>query len=34
MYESDEERNHRAILNEADQKKIKDNDVELINNGG
>jgi hypothetical protein len=30
IYEPDEERNYRAILNEADQAKVKDDDVELI----
>ena len=30
IYEPDEERNYRAILNEIDQVKVKDTDVELI----
>lgn len=30
IYEPDEERNYRAILNEADQAKVKDADIELI----
>lgn len=30
IYEPDEDRNYRAILNEADQAKGKDTDVELI----
>jgi len=29
-YEPDEERNYRAILNEADHAKVTDTDVELI----
>ena len=29
-YEPDEERNYRAILNEADQAKVKDTEIELI----
>ncbi len=30
IYEPDEERNYRAIINVADQVKVKDKDVELI----
>ncbi len=30
VYETDEERQYRAVLNESDQGKVKDCDVELI----
>ena len=30
MYEPDEERNYRALLNEADQSKVRQADMELI----
>ena len=30
IYEPDEERNYRVILNETDRAKVKDSDVELI----
>lgn len=30
VYEPDEERNYRAILNEVDQAKVKDTEIELI----